>query len=509
MEITDSSRLQQLLRIGKKVLAEPDIDHVLESSMDHLIEISGAERGIILLFNNQGDRHFQTARNLAKEDIENPKFEISNTIIDKVKLTGEQIFLENALREKNLDKSKSVFRLKILSVICIPLIHEDKIFGIIYLDNRTIQGRFSSEINQTVASFADFISLAAYHTMERNNWKKKHNALEEELRLRYNFDAIIGKSPQMVKVMEMISQVADTDATVLIEGESGTGKELTLKAIHFNSNRKDNPLLSINCAAFPDNLLESEFFGHEKGSFTGAYKQQKGKFELANKGTLFLDEIDEMSPALQTKLLRVIQFGEYAPIGSQITKQCDVRIVAASKTDLKKLVETGKFREDLYYRINLFRIIIPPLRKRPEDVLPLAEYFLIEATKRLKKEELKFNPDTVKMLKNYDYPGNVRELENIIHRASILCKTKLIKPEHLPDELHDKFTNYSNISTNSFVSFKEAKEKVVSDFEHSYLQQILNECNGNISKAAGRIGMHKKNLHEKLNKYGIRSDRFS
>ncbi len=503
MEITDTSRLQQLLNIGKKVLAEPDIDHVLESSMDNLIEISGAERGIILLFNNHGDRHFQTARNLNKEDIENPKFEISNTIIDKVKLTGEQIFLENALREKNLDKSKSVFRLKILSVICIPLIQQDKVFGIIYLDNRSIQGRFSSEINQIVASFADFISLAAYHTMERNNWKKKHNALEEELRLRYNFDAIIGKSPQMVKVMEMISQVADTDATVLIEGESGTGKELTLKAIHFNSNRKDNPLLSINCAAFPENLLESEFFGHERGSFTGAYKQQKGKFELANKGTLFLDEIDEMSPALQAKLLRVIQFGEYAPIGSQTTKQCDVRIVAASKTDLKKLVESGKFREDLYYRINLFRINIPPLRKRPEDIIPLAEYFLIAAGKRFNKEDLKFNPDAKKMLQNYDYPGNVRELENIIHRAAILCKTKLIKPEHLPDELHDKATNYSKFSTDSSISFKEAKEKVVSDFEQNYLQQVLNECNGNISKASVKIGMHKKNLHEKLNKYGI------
>ena len=503
MEITDSNRLQQLLNIGKKVLAEPDIDHVLESSMDHLIEISGAERGIILLFNNHGDRHFQTARNLDKEDIENPKFEISNTIIDNVKLTGEQIFLENALREKYLDKSKSVLRLKILSVICIPLMHQEKVFGIIYLDNRTIQGRFSSEINQIISSFADFISLAAYHTMERNNWKKKQNALEEELRLHYNFDAIIGRSPQMIKVMEMISQVADTDATVLIEGESGTGKELTLKAIHFNSSRKDNPLLSVNCAAFPENLLESEFFGHEKGSFTGAYKNQKGKFELANKGTLFLDEIDEMSPALQSKLLRVIQFGEYSPLGSETIRTCDVRIVAASKTDLKKLVEMGKFREDLYYRINLFRINIPPLRKRLEDILPLAEYFLIDAAKRLNKESLKFNPDTIKLLQYYDYPGNVRELENIIHRAVILCSGKLIKPEHLPDEINTKPHSYLKFNSNFSISFKEAKDKVVSDFEQTYLRQVLADCNGNISKAAERIGMHKKNLHEKLNKYGI------
>ncbi len=504
MNNTDTTQLQQLLTIGKRILGEPDVDHVLNSSMDHLIEVSGAERGIIILYNNHGNRHIQTARNLDKEDIDNPEFEISNTIIKKIKLTGEHVYLKNALREKDLDKSKSVLRLNILSVICLPLIFNEKIFGVIYLDNRTVQGRFTNEINEFVESFADFISLAAYHTMERNHWKKKHHALEEELRMRYNFDAIIGQSPKMIRVMEMISQVADTNATVLIEGESGTGKELIVRAIHFNSGRKEQLLLSVNCAAFPENLLESEFFGHEKGSFTGAFKQQKGKFELADKGTLFLDEVDEMSPALQAKLLRIIQFGEFAPLGSQETKQCDVRIVAASKSDLRELVEIGKFREDLYYRLNLFLIKLPPLRERPEDILPLAEYFLIDACKRLNKEELKFNPQAKQILQNYNYPGNVRELENVVHRAAILCKTKMIKPEHLAEEI---FVKSSKTNKNTSLPFKEAKEKMVTEFEREYLQQILDECNGVISKAAERIGMHKKNLHEKLNKYGIRPDK--
>ena len=507
MNNTDTTQLQQLLTIGKRILGEPDVDHVLTTSMDHLVEISGAERGIIILYNSHGNRHIQTARNLDKEDIDNPEFEISNTIIKKVKVTGEHVYLKNALREKELDKSKSVLRLKILSVICLPLIFNEKIFGVIYLDNRTVQGRFTNEINEFVKSFADFISLAAYHTMERNNWKKKHHALEKELRLRYNFDAIIGQSPKMIRVMDMISQVADTNATVLIEGESGTGKELIVRAIHFNSRRREQLLLSVNCAAFPENLLESEFFGHEKGSFTGAYKQQKGKFELADKGTLFLDEVDEMSPALQAKLLRVIQFGEFDPLGSQETKQCDVRIVAASKSDLRKLVEIGKFREDLYYRLNLFIIKLPPLSERPEDILPLAEYFLIDACKRLDKKDLIFNPQAKQILQNYNYPGNVRELENVVHRAAILCKTKMIKPEHMPEEIYGGKSNNKNYTRYKSLSFKEAKEKMVTEFERQYLQQILDECNGVISKAAERIGMHKKNLHEKLNKYGIRPDK--
>ncbi len=505
MNTTNQTQLEQLLTIGKEVLAEVEVDRVLEKSMDHLVETSGAERGIIILFNNAGDSHYQTARNIDKQDIDNPKFEISQTIIEQVKSKGKPVYLKNALEEKSLNKSDSVKRLKILSVICLPLIFNENVFGVIYLDNRSVLGRFSIETSEFIKSFADFISLAAYHAMERNHWKKKHGALEQELRLKYNFEAIIGQSPKMIKVLEMISQVADTDAIVLIEGESGTGKELTVKAIHFNSSRKDKPLLSVNCAAFPENLLESEFFGHEKGAFTGACRQQKGKFELADEGTLFLDEVDEMSPALQAKLLRIIQFGEFAPIGSEETRHCNVRVIAASKSDLKILVDEGKFREDLYYRLNMFLIKMPSLRERPEDILPLAEYFLLDASRRTNKEGLKFSADAKELIKNYSYPGNVRELENIINRAAILCKSKVIKAEHLPEEIiSGKSTGRAGLTYQS-LPFREAKEKVISDFERQYLQQVLEECNGVVSRAAERMGMHKKNLHEKLNKYGIRS----
>jgi Nif-specific regulatory protein len=498
---------QQLIKIGKEVLAEPDVDTVLAKSMDHLIEISSAERGIILLFNKAGETHIQTARNLEKKDIDRPEFEISRTIIEKVKSEGERIYLRNALEEKALQKSKSVYRLKILSVICLPLMHEGTIFGVVYLDNRTVQGRFTPQISEFVVSFADFISLAAHHDLERNHWRKRERVLEEELRTRYDFDAIIGQSPKMMDILNLISQVAETDATVLIEGESGTGKELAARAIHYNSLRRDKPLLSVNCAAFSENLLESEFFGHEKGAFTGAYKQQKGKFELADGGTLFLDEVDEMSAALQANILRTIQGGEYTPVGSEKIHKCDVRIVAASKTHLKQLVNEGKFREDLYYRLNLFRIKMPPLRERLEDIQLLAEYFLHDACKTMNKREPELSDAAKQILQNYHYPGNVRELQNVIHRAAILCRDKFIESTHLSEELHKNQPIAFAEFDKSLPSFSEAKKKILEDFERRYLLQVLEECDGVISNAAKRSGMHKKNFHEKLAKYGIRKQK--
>jgi Nif-specific regulatory protein len=498
---------QQLIQIGKEVLAEPDVDQVLATSMDHLIEISGAERGIIVLFNREGENLFQTARNLDREAIERPGFEVSRTIIETVKIEGKLAYHRNAFREAALQESKSVTRLKILSIICLPLKQKKKIFGVIYLDNRSVQGRFSKETCALVASFADFISAAAFHTLERRQWEQERRALREEIRNHYDFEAIIGSSQQMMDLLKLISQVAETDATVLIEGESGTGKELVARAIHANSLRKEKPLITVNCGAFAENLLESEFFGHEKGAFTGAYKSQKGKFELADGGTLFLDEAHEMSPALQVKLLRVIQWGEYTPVGSEKTKTCDVRIVAASKPELRKLVDAGKFREDLYYRLNLFRIKMPSLRERPEDILLLAEYFLLQACKQLKKEEPEFSSAAKQILQSYHYPGNVRELENVMHRAAILCRSGTIEAEHLPEELRENQLISELSLDNPPQPFKEAKQKVVEEFERRYLQQVLEECNGVISKAAQRAGMHKKNFHEKMAKYGIRKQK--
>jgi transcriptional regulator with GAF, ATPase, and Fis domain len=496
-------KLENIIAIGKQVLAEQNLDPVLRTSVDKLIELSGAERGFIVLFDKKGKNIFQTARHLEKSDIERPEFEISRTIISNAKSGKKSIFLHNAMEDPSLNKSKSVSELKILSVICLPLVHDENVFGVIYLDNRTVLGAFTQETYGIIVNFAEFISLAAHHAVERKDFEERQFELEKQLRNRYDFKEIIGNSPQMMDVLEMISQVAESDATVLIEGESGTGKELAARAIHFNSSRRDNPLICINCGAFPENLLESEFFGYEKGAFTGALKSHRGKFEQADGGTLFLDEIHTMSPALQVKLLRVLHNGEFIMLGSETTKTCDVRIVAAAKPDLKQLVTKNEFREDLYYRLNVIQIKMPALRERKSDIPVLADYFLRNAFQKMKKPVAELSEEVRQNLSNYDFPGNVRELENIIERAVILCSGKTIEANLLPDEIRVSRPTYTPTTKATHLTFKEAKEKVVSDFEKHYLLQALEQSNGVINKAAEIAGMHTKNFHDKLTKYNI------
>jgi transcriptional regulator with GAF, ATPase, and Fis domain len=494
---------QRLFEIAKRLLAESEVDKLLAFAMDQAIEMSGAERGLIILFGEGGETLFEIARNLKKEDIDHPEFEVSRTIINKVKNEGTPICLRNALDDPMLRKSNSVARLKILSVICLPLRHNNEVFGVVYLDNRTVRGVFESETCAFMQEFADFISLAAYRALEMKRLQNRQQVLEEELRARYDFAAIVGHDPKMMEVLHVVSQVADTDAPVLIEGESGTGKELVARAIHFNSRRREMPMVSINCGAIPENLLESELFGHEKGAFTGAFQKHKGKFEQADGGTIFLDEVDEMSPALQVKLLRILQWGEFSPLGSDKSKRCDVRIVAAAKESLRKLVDERKFRDDLYYRLNLIRLEMPPLRERKEDIPILANYILQNACKSLSKTVPILTSEVQQALQRYNYPGNVRELENIIKRAAILCDGNTIKLEHLPPEILSPCIDDARAGAAAIHPFHEAKKKVVENFERSYIQQLLSECGGNIHKAAERAGMYERNFHLKLKRYGI------
>ncbi|MFQ6114992.1 MAG: sigma-54 interaction domain-containing protein, partial [bacterium] len=246
--------------------------------------------------------------------------------------------------------------------------------------------------------------------------------LETELRSRYRFDFIVGHHPKMVMNLKLVSQIADTDATVLIHGESGTGKELIARALHYNSKRQYNPFVTINCGALPESLLESELFGHVRGSFTGAIKDKPGWFECAHGGTIFLDEVSEMTPALQVKLLRILQTGDYSPVGSTETRKCDVRFVAATNKDLPALVHEGKFREDLYFRLNVIDIEVPPLRERKSDIAFLSEYFMSLYGAKYGKEKVQMAQETEQRLFSYDFPGNVRELENIIQRCVLLAE---------------------------------------------------------------------------------------
>ena len=497
----------ELIELGKRVLTETDVHRVLKAAIDGAIEIVGAERGMIILFGEDQEILFETARNLEKKDIENPEFEISRTIIGRVKRTGESIYLHNALEEPSLKRSASNFCLKILSVVCLPLRSGEQTFGVVYLDNRTVEGAFEPEDCEFADSFADFISLAAHHALDSQRLHKRVDTLERELRTRYDFNTIVGHSPQMIEVLQLISEVADTEVPVLIEGETGTGKELVARAIHFNSSRRDMPLVNMNCAAIPENLLESELFGHERGAFTGAFKTRKGKFGQAEKGTIFLDEVDEMSPGLQVKLLRILQWGEFNPLGSEEAKTCDVRVVAAAKQNLKQLVDDGKFRDDLYYRLNLIRIEIPPLRDRKDDILLLANTFLKDTIGGKSTAANFFSESVQQTLQGYNYPGNVRELENIIKRSAILCKGNTIELEHLPAEIRSQFTSDGDGKLSQ--TFRDAKQRAVEEFEKQYLVKVLKENDGVIRRAAKKADMQEKNFHLKLDKYGLRSKRTS
>ncbi len=327
--------------------------------------------------------------------------------------------------------------------------------------------------------------LAEHQELVEENLSLRHR-LEDH----YRFEDIIAKSSKMQRLIELIKVVGKSNATVLITGESGTGKELVARAIHSQSNRHNKPFIAVSCAALPESLLESELFGHEKGSFTGAYAQKKGKFEFANGGTLFLDEIGEMSANIQVHLLRVLEEKEFTRVGGNEPIKVDVRVISATNKDLRKAIEKQKFREDLYYRLNVVNIELPPLRERKEDIPLLAEHFLNKFTSENRKEITGFSSDAMEFLLNYDWPGNVRELENAIERAVILARDSLITIDDLPQE---------NLS----LAYSTTTRKNLKEVEKEHILNILRETGDNYSEAARILGVSRMTLYNKAKEYGF------
>ncbi|OQA15108.1 MAG: Transcriptional regulatory protein ZraR [bacterium ADurb.Bin363] len=325
-------------------------------------------------------------------------------------------------------------------------------------------------------------------------------ALKDELLDRYRMDNIIGNSSKMQDIYKTIGRVAETRATVLIQGESGTGKELVANAIHYNSLRKSGPFIKINCAALPESLLESELFGHEKGSFTGAISTRRGKFEIANNGTIFLDEVSEMSPVLQSKLLRVLQDQTFDRVGGNQNIIVDVRVIAATNKNLEEEVKKGNFREDLYYRLNVVFIMLPPLKDRKEDIEPLIEHFLHKYSSEAKSQTIGISRGALNILKEYDWPGNVRELENVIERSIVFSGGKTITPEHLPITLRTNENQLKyELSEGEKMSFKD----IVSDVEKDLVIKALNKASWNRTKAAEILNINRRLLYSKMKEYGI------
>jgi len=352
---------------------------------------------------------------------------------------------------------------------------------------------------------AEEIKLVIERVFEHQKLIDENLYLRNQIAEKHRFDNIISKNYRMQQVFELIASVAVTDATVLIYGETGTGKELVAKSIHYNSNRKDNKFVTINCGALPDTLLESELFGHERGAFTGAIKQKIGKFELADKGTIFLDEIGNITPAMQVKLLRVLQEMEFERVGGNKTIKVDVRIIAATNKDLKQAVANGEFREDLFYRINVVQINLPPLRERLEDIPLLALHFLEKHCEKTGKEIYAFSQDVLDSMMHYDWPGNVRELENVIERAVILERGKMISKIDLPvARLEEKRIDMANISlgTEGF-SLREWLRMN----EKKYLVDVMKRYEGNVRRALSQAKVGSKTFYRKIQKYGITKDK--
>ncbi|MEJ5165613.1 MAG: sigma-54 dependent transcriptional regulator [Thermoanaerobaculia bacterium] len=349
----------------------------------------------------------------------------------------------------------------------------------------------------------DHLLLVVEKVLEKQKILRENILLKSETSLYFPLPEIIGTSPIMKKVSEEVNKVAPTDATVLLLGESGTGKELFARAIHSLSKREKGPFVAINCAAIPETLIENELFGHEKGSYTGAISRQLGKFELAQGGTIFLDEIGELSKDVQGKVLRVLQEKTIERIGGTSTIKVDVRILCASNQDLKKAVEEGRFREDLFYRINIFPITIPPLRNRTSDIPLLVEHFISKYSKEFGKKKPKVHPEAMKKMLSYHWPGNVRELENAIERAIILSRGDTILPEDIFIG-ESKDYKYSPMDIfNLPDDLQEATQIILREVETYKIEKILKETEKNIEEAAKRLNISTKTLREKIKKYGI------
>jgi DNA-binding NtrC family response regulator len=350
------------------------------------------------------------------------------------------------------------------------------------------------------------VIMVINRALEFRDIKRENVALKNQLKKKYRFDNFIGDSPEMHKVFKIIEKVADTDSTVLILGESGTGKELVAKAIHYNSMRRDKPLIPVNCGAIPEDLLESELFGHEKGAFTNAIRTRIGRFEMSNGGTIFLDEIGEMSPHLQVKLLRILQEQEFERLGGTKTIKCDIRVIAATNKDLDKLVLENQFREDLYYRLRVIPIEIPPLRERRSDIPLLVKHF-VDIMVRTRGKEIKgVSKDVMKAFMNYDWPGNVRELENIIERMVILTDADELTVNDLPDKLLQK-QKTEEVGPSMIPDDGFSLNNAINDYEKLLIIRALEKADWVKNRAAKLLNMNRTTLVEKIKKQGIEKPR--
>lgn len=475
--------LNALLKVSRVVHAIRDPEQLQTQILTLIFEVAPAERGVILL-DGKGNEQFAHAFARHRVSAITQPVKVSRTVTRQVLGEGVAILGADVPSTSGLSGVESLVTSHVRSLLCVPLTVYQKVIGCIYLDTTNPTLRFDEDHLQLVAAIAG-ISAVALENAIRLQWLEQENLrLATEINLEHN---MVGESARMREVYQFLSRVAPTDSTVLIEGESGTGKELVARAIHRNSPRSHKPFVAINCAAIPEGLLETELFGHERGAFTSAVAQKKGRLELADGGVVFLDEIGELAPALQVKLLRVLQEREFERVGGTRPIKVDIRLIAATNKDLEQAVIAKTFRQDLYFRLNVLPLVIPPLRERREDIAMLADYFTLKSSKKCKVKPRQISPEAMACLVNYDWPGNVRELENAIERALVLSTSDVIRPEDLPESVLEKDPPPGVTAARYHSKVKELKRQLIVN--------ALEEAKGSYTEAARILGVHANYLH--------------
>ncbi|ADW19428.1 DNA-binding protein Fis [Desulfobulbus propionicus DSM 2032] len=499
-----------LYEITRHLASATSLQDCLEKIVTSLAERKGMDNGTVTIINPAtGELEIEVAHGITAEAKRRGRYKLGEGITGKVVATGEPIIVPQIGDEPlflNRTRTRGDERKKKSSFLCVPIMAAQQSIGALSIDRVYKEGFGTQSENDlrflTVVSglIAETVQRIQRVNEEKEALRQENSKLKRELTAKNRIEEIIGNSSRMQEVFDMVHRVADSNATVLLRGESGTGKTLVAKALHHNSSRADGPFVVVNCSALPETLLESELFGHEKGAFTGATEAKKGRFELAEGGTLFLDEIGEISPAVQVKLLNVIQERTFQRLGSTKTIKTDIRLVAATNRDLEKAVKEMAFREDLYYRLNVFPVYLPPLRERRTDIMLLAEYFLEKYAKENNKQIKRISTPAIDLLVQYHWPGNVRELQNCMERAVLICDGPAIKSIHLPPSLQSA----DSIHSSKPLSLATAVE----NFERELIIEALKKNNGNQTKAAKSLDTSLRIINYKIHSYGIEPKHF-
>jgi len=477
--------LRRLQRFSSNLMQKESPDALIEELMDAVVDLTGASKGFLVLFEDDKPT-IRVARNIHRENMDATVSELSDSIMARIVETKKAIIVSDAQSDEIFSTAESVISLRLSSVMCVPLMERGRLFGLIYLGNDSVTGLFEASTLETLKVFAAQASMLVQNSLLLSDLRLRNLNLSKELE-QQRFGDIVGSSFAMKEVFKNVAKVAGAEVSVLIGGETGTGKELIAHEMHRRSPRVDGPFITVNCGAIPENLMESEFFGYVKGAFTGAHATRIGKFQAADKGTIFLDEIGEMPLSLQVKILRVLQERQVVKVGSTKSEIIDIRVLAATNRNLEEEIKAGRFREDLFYRINVVHIDLPPLRDRADDVVLLAKYLIRKYVNEFNTKVKGFTPNAIIAMKKHNWPGNVRELENRLKKAVILCEGSMIGPKDI-DLDEDALPRY--------LPLMDAKEQ----FQKKYILEALDRNNGNRTKTANDLDVDPRTIFRYLEK---------